>query len=199
MATNGPSSIDVSFYSWIKTSRTNSNGQKDLIDCKRCRTQQTANYFFRAVRIPKWISFTVRLIVAFPPCWLRKLTWCQAFNWYLVACIVICKMFRDMFACLTWYVQTGNLVTTSFHGKTQKLLSQFKEGPIPLNGVLMDVPDLRSIKKTAEKELSYHTLKDLLCNQIFYKKLQIHLMQLAEIQRKSSSQSQPQGNLFEFC
>ena len=148
MATNGPSSINVSFYSWIKTSRTNSNGQKDLIDCKRCRIQQTANYFFRTVRIPKWISFTVRLIVIFPPCWLRKLTWCQAFNWYLVACIVICKMFRDMFACLTWYVQTGNLVTTSFHGKTQKLLSQFKEGPIPLNGVFMDVPDLRSIGNT---------------------------------------------------
>lgn len=199
MATIGPSSIDVSFYSWIKTSRTNSNGQKDLIDCKRCRTQQTANYFFRAVRIPKWISFTVRLIVIFPPCWLRKLTWCQAFNWYLVVCIVICKMFRDMFACLTWYVQTGNLVTTSFHGKTQKLLSQFKEGPIPLNGVFMDVPDLRSIKKNRSKRAKLPYTEGFIMQPNFLQKATNTLMQLAEIQRKSSSQSQPQGNLFEFC
>lgn len=58
----------------------------------------------------------------------------------------------------------------------------------------MDEPNLRSIKKkSTEKELGDHTLKDLLYNQIFY------TIWEKNWKRKSRSQSQAQGNIFEFC
>ena len=67
--------------------------------------------------------------------------------------------------------KTGHVVTTSFHGKIQKLSCKFKDCIFInlLDCIFMDEPNLRSIKKkSTEKELGDHTLKDLLYNQIFY-------------------------------
>ena len=74
-----------------------------------------------------------------------------------------------MFACLTLHAQTGHVVTTSFYGKVQKLLFKFKGGRIFPN--LYCIAYLwtsriwgwpKKKKKNAEKELNYHTVKELL-------------------------------------